>query len=226
MTKALLCVVLDTKAFGDAPLARARAIFDAGADWIQLRDREVESARLFEVARALVEARRAAMAQGDPARALRVVVNRRVDLARAAGADGVHLGFDALAPTAARQVLGPSSAPFAHPIGRSLHSPEEVAAASGAADLDYVHLAPIWDPRSKPASRPPLGLARLEAACRYGLPVFAQGGIDADRAAAAARAGAAGVALTGAVAGAGDPAEALGPIRAALDLVDARNRTD
>ena len=221
MSRALLCVVLDAKALGDAPAARARAIFDAGADWIQLRDRAVPTLRLFEVARALVEARDGASAGGaDPCRR-RVIVNRRGDVARAAGADGVHLGFDALSPGGTRRVLGAGRAE-ASQVGRSLHAPEEVALAAHEDGLDYVHLAPIWDPISKPASRPPLGPAGLEAACRHGVPVFAQGGIDAERAARAIGAGAVGVALTGAVAGAKDPAEALAPIRAALDLVAAK----
>lgn len=230
MSAAIVCVVLDVPALGDAPRDRARALFEAGADWIQLRDRAAESATLFRVACALMRARADAVGATD-ARRLRVIVNRRADVARAAGADGVHLGFDALAPGLARQVLRPAAAepaasasdggPFARPIGRSLHAPEEVATAASTGGLDYVHLAPIWSPLSKPATRPPLGLAALQAACRTGVPVLAQGGIDAARAGQAARAGAAGVALTGSVTRAGDPAEALAPIRAELDLVAA-----
>ena len=87
----LLCVVLDAAAFGDDASARARALFRAGADWLQLRDRGVSDAQLLAVARALVEARDTVEGEvGARADRLRVVVNKRADVARAGGADGAH----------------------------------------------------------------------------------------------------------------------------------------
>lgn len=208
--------MLDGVGFGDAPEPRARALFAAGADWIQLRDRTLPDARLLALARALVAARDAAIADpGQPRRErLRVLVNRRVDVARAAQADGVHLGFDALAAEDARSLLGASAR-----IGRSLHSVDEVrAAATGEARPDYVHLAPIWDPLSKPAERPALGVAALRAAAQTGLPVFAQGGLDPARTVEAIAAGAAGIAVTGALARGGAPEALLLPLREHLDV--------
>jgi len=150
-------------------------------------------------------ARAGARARGGRAR---VIVNRRVDVALAIGADGVHLGFDAMEVAAARRLLGPDAL-----VGVSCHSTDEVRAARGAS---YAQLAPIFAPLSKLASRPPLGLAALGRAAG-GPPVLAQGGIDAAGAAALASAGAAGVAVTGAILLAPDPAQAAAALRSALD---------
>jgi len=197
----LLCLV----AGADAPRAAIAAAVEGGVDLLQLRERALGGAALLAwvdgVARAL----------GGAARRVKILVNRRVDVALAAEADGVHLGFDALPPAEARALLGPDRL-----VGVSAHAPEELAAAA-AAGADYAHLAPIFAPFSKPATRPALGLAALAAARDAGLAVLAQGGIDPERAAAAVRAGAAGVAVTGAVLGAADPGAAARALRAALD---------
>jgi thiamine-phosphate pyrophosphorylase len=146
---------------------------------------------------------------------LKVLVNRRVDVALAIGADGVHLGFDALSPNAAASLLE-SLAPSGAEIGISAHTSEEVKAAAETA-ATYAHLAPIWTPLSKPATRRALGVEALAAASRTGLPVFAQGGITPERCAAALAAGAVGVAVTGDILLARDPGRAAAALRAALD---------
>lgn len=200
--RALLCAVLDAGAFGSDPERTAERLFAAGVDWIQIRDRTLESDALFRTASAIVRAagcvseRRSRDAPTDAAqRVPRVIVNRRVDIALAAGADGVHLGFDAVDVTSARALLGDDAL-----IGRSFHSVEEVDRAAREAPArapSYAHLAPIWNPSSKPASRQPLGERALRAAAGLGLPVFAQGGVDEARVGAALAAGAAGIAVTG-----------------------------
>ncbi len=178
----------------------------AGVDWVQIRERELEAGALLAHAEAVTQAARAgARARGGR---VRLIVNRRVDVALAIGADGVHLGFDAMDVAAARRLLGPDAL-----VGVSCHSADEVRAARGAS---YAQLAPIFAPFSKVASRPPLGLAALRAAAG-GPPVLAQGGIDAAGAAAATAAGAAGVAVTGAILLAPDPAQAAATLRSALD---------
>lgn len=206
--------MLDVAALGDDPAKRAGALFAAGADWIQLRDRTPPDASLLRVARALIDARSAARAEvGARADRLRVIVNKRVDLALAAGADGVQLGFDAMDVPEARALVGSRAA-----LGRSLHSVAEVKQeAARDAPADYVHLAPIWSPNSKPAERPALGAEALAEAARAGLPVFAQGGLDPDRAAEAVAAGAAGIAVTGALARGALPDAFLTPFRKRLD---------
>ena len=214
----ILVAVLDGAALGPAPEARARALFAAGVDWIQLRDRTLEAAALFRLARALVAARDGAGGQA-------VIVNKRCDVALAAGADGVHLGLDAIGVEAARALfrdVGANAERTSPWIGASLHGLEELerALASGATP-DYVHLAPIWPPRSKPAERPELGLEALAAAARIGaargVRVIAQGGLDAERAGAAVEAGAAGIAVTGLLTQAADPLAGARALRAALD---------
>lgn len=188
---------------GDLAAIVAAAV-RGGVDWVQIRDRELSGARLLALAAEIAEAARAAARDVD----LRVLVNRRADVALAMAADGVHLGFDAMGVADARRVVGADAL-----IGVSAHSPEEV----GTEDADYAHLAPIFTPLSKAASRAPLGLQALAAAVGAGIPVLAQGGIDAERAAAARAAGAAGVAVTGAILGAPDPQAATAALRRALD---------
>jgi thiamine-phosphate pyrophosphorylase len=181
----------------------------AGVDWIQVRDRELEDLDLLHH---VDEIRRAA---GPRAR---VLVNRRVDVALAAGADGVHLGFDGMPPEAARRLLGPGAL-----IGIATHAPEELAGAAPGL-LSYAHLAPIFQPLSKTGSRPPLGLAAIREAARHGVPVIAQGGIEAGNARSCLEAGAAGVAVTGSILACADPAAAAAAIRAALGARSAGER--
>lgn len=180
-----------------------------GVDWLQIRDHELEGAALLALARELSRvARRAAAARNG---SVRILVNRRVDVALALGADGVQLGTGAMAPADARRCL-----PAGASIGVSLHAPEEVPAAL-AAGATHAQLAPIWSPLSKPAERPALGVARLREATRFGLPILAQGGVRADRCAEAVAAGARGVAVTGDILLAGDVFAAAAALRAALD---------
>ena len=212
----ILCAVLDAAALGERPRSFAAALFAAGVDWIQLRDRGLHDERLFQLAVALVSAREdaqeAASATPEPSRpSPRVLVNRRIDVALAARADGVDLGFDALEASEARTLLGGAAL-----IGASLHSLEEIEATAGSG-LDYAHLAPIWDPISKPASRPALGLELLSLASAVGLPLLAQGGVDPARCAAAVAAGAAGIAATGSLSGADAPIAVAARLRRGLD---------
>ena len=126
----------------------------------------------------------------------------------AIGAEGVHLGFDALDPATARKLLGPDAL-----LGVSCHTPEEVHEAAGAS---YAHLAPIFPPLSKTSSRPALGLGALRAAAGA-RPVLAQGGVELGNAGDCLKAGAAGIAVTGAVLMTDDPGAAAARLRAALD---------
>lgn len=182
-------------------------------DRVQIRERALDGAELLAHARELGDVARRAAGR----RAVEIIVNRRLDIALALAADGVHLGFDAVPVEVARS-LDPARGRAGSPwqIGVSAHSPAEVfrAAADGAT---YAHLAPILVPLSKPAGRPPLGWPALVEACRAGIPVIAQGGITAERAGEAVRTGAAGVAVSGAILLAEDPGEAAARLRNALD---------
>jgi thiamine-phosphate pyrophosphorylase len=174
----------------------------AGVDWIQVRARELEDGALLDH---VDEIRQAV---GDRSR---VLVNRRVDVALAARADGVHLGFDGMPPQTARQLLGRDAL-----IGIATHHPGELAGAAGAS-LAYAHLAPIFPPLSKAPSHTPLGLAALQEAARHGVPILAQGGIGAENARSCIEAGAAGVAVTGSILACADPGAATAALRNALD---------
>jgi len=186
----------------------------AGVDLVQVRERELGGAALLgHVDELLAAARRGARARSG---AVRVVVNRRVDVCLAAGAEGVHLGFDAVPPLVARRLLGPAAW-----IGVSTHAPAELPGLAGG-EATYAHLAPVFAPLSKPQERPPLGLDALREACAGPLPVLAQGGVTAERAGACLRAGASGVAVTGEILLAPDPAAATRALRAALDAVTRR----
>jgi thiamine-phosphate pyrophosphorylase len=201
----ILCLVVD-RAASPRPLSETVAAACAGGvDWLQLRDRELEGADWLRWGEELADAAR------RHAPEVRILVNRRVDVALAMGADGVHLGFDAMPAADARPLLGQETL-----IGASTHGVDEVRALSNS-PIDYLHLAPIYTPYSKPASRSPLGTKVLAEACRHGMPVIAQGGIDPQRCSAILQAGAAGVAITGTLLAAEDPQKTAEAFRAALD---------
>jgi thiamine-phosphate pyrophosphorylase len=199
--------VVDREAAGP-DLARAvQAAVAAGVDQVQVRERRLSGARLLAHAREIAAAARSGARESGAE--VRVVVNRRADIALAIAADGLHLGFDAMEIAAARRLLGPRAC-----IGVSAHSVADVAAAM---DADQAHLAPIFPPLSKHGTRPALGLEAIAAAARTGGPVLAQGGITAENAGDAVRAGAIGVAVTGAILLADDVASATHALRAALN---------
>ena len=135
-----------------------------------------------------------------------VFVHARPDLARAVGAEGVHLRVGDLAPNDARLVLGSGW------IGRSVHSNEEAAVAldEGA---DYLMAGSVFETRSHPG-RPALGLEWLAAIVKLGRPVVAIGGITPARAAEVRGAGAWGVAVIAAAWNADDPAAATSALLA------------
>ncbi len=201
----LLCLVTDRRSARLPLVETVAAAVAAGVDWVQVREKDLDGAALLALTQSLSDAARAACD------AVRILVNRRVDVALAAGADGVHLGFDAVPPEVARRLLGGSAL-----IGVATHAPGELG-PEACATLSYAQLAPVFPPLSKPGERPALGLAALSQAARTGPPLLAQGGIDASNASACVEAGAAGVAVTGAILGAADPGAAAAALRRALD---------
>lgn len=152
------------------------AIADArAADWIQVREKDLSARDLYALCLDLVEIARPA--------GIRVLVNERADVARAAGADGVHFPSNALEPW---RVGG-----F---CGVSCHSEAELMAAQ-AEGASYAVLGPVFAPGSKDYRGPVMGLeefARLVRLVR--IPVFALGGVTAASAKSCLEAGAAGVA--------------------------------
>jgi len=126
---------------------------------------------------------------------VRLIVNDRVDLAEAVGADGVHLGQDDLPPEAARRLLGPDAV-----IGYSTHNVEQALAASKL-PISYLAIGPIFQTTSKTDTSPVLGLDCLRAVRRAigALPLVAIGGITHANARSVIEAGADSVAVISAL---------------------------
>lgn len=183
----------------------ARLAAGAGADAVQFREkRPWTTARLVATARAMREATASTRA--------RVVVNDRVDVAAAASVPAVHLGKDDVDAATARRVLGREAL-----LGATAHTLAEALEASRE-DVDYLGVGPVFGTSSKADARPPMGLAGLsEIARAVSKPVIAVGSITAERVGPVLEAGAAGVAVLSAVAGAQDPALATHRIREAID---------
>lgn len=205
-----LYALADPAAAGGRDLAElaARAV-TGGATLVQLRDKQGATRAMIETARAI----KAALAgSGVP-----VLVNDRVDVALAAGADGIHLGQDDMTPEDARRLMGRGAI-----VGLTVKT-EAHAAASSAASLDYVCIGGVFETLSKDNPDPPVGLdglARLAAAVRRrapGLAVAAIAGMSAARAPAVIHAGADGIAVISALWRAGDAAVAATELRAAVD---------
>ncbi len=192
ISKMELYIVTDRKASrGRDHMSMVRAALDGGADVIQLRDKDLSGRDLYALARemaSLVHASRA-----------RFIVNDRLDIALAAGADGVHLGQYDLPVAAARSLSPPSFI-----IGASVGSVEEALAAErdGA---DYIALSPVFSTPTKDDAGPGHGLEVLrEIKAAVKLPVIAIGGVNAGNVTEVVAAGADGVAVISAVLGADD----------------------
>jgi len=193
-------------------LAQARSAVEAGVDLIQVRERDLEAAALAALVADLL-----AITRRTPTR---VVVNDRLDIALAAGADGVHLRGDSIATAEARRL-----APAGFLVGRSVHSAAEAAAAG---DAHYLIAGTVFPSRSKDASQPLLGVDGLRAIVSSSpAPVLAIGGLTPEHFDAVAATGAAGIAAIGLFTG--DADQAVGGC-GAIDLrevvADARRRFD
>ncbi len=173
-----------------------RAALQAGAPAIQLRDKTADARSLFDQARALLRLTRAHGAL--------LFVNDRLDVALAAGADGVHLGPDDLPVAAARRAV-----PLDFLVGFSTDDPglARRAAADGAA---YIGCGAVFGTTTKDVGDErigPEGLRRVVDAVR--VPVIGIGGVTPANVAELARVGAAGAAVVGAVMTAPDVAAAV-----------------
>jgi thiamine-phosphate pyrophosphorylase len=187
----VICLVTDRRRLAEGSNASNRlvelvsAAASAGVDLIQVRERDLEAREQTDLVRRCVDAVRGTRSK--------VIVNDRVDVALAAGADGVHLRSDSIDASAARRIL-----PTGAVVGRSAHSAEEAAEASRQGGLDYLILGTMFETRSKPSTHCLLTLEELSAASRLSsIPILAIGGITTDRARDIARSGAAGIAAIG-----------------------------
>lgn len=183
---------------------------EGGATLIQLRDKTSDTRKFIERARSVREA-----VKGRDAT---FVVNDRVDVALASGADGVHLGQEDMHPEDARKLLGPDAV-----IGLTIKNLDHVAAAPLDA-VDYLAVGGVFETRSKDNPDAPVGLDGLReivAAIHkrgFGKPVCAIAGITADRVPGVIANGADGVCVVSAVISQVQPMQAARALRALVDV--------
>ncbi len=200
LARARLYLVGDERAV-DRALAPALA---AGVDLFQLRMKDAGDDAVLRVA----ERARALCAAHD----VPFLLNDRPDLAVRAGADGVHVGQDDVAPQDARAVMGPDAI-----VGLSTHAPDQLAAAADA-PVDYVAVGPVHATPTKPG-RPAAGAGYVAHAAAHPprVPWFAIGGLDPATLPAVLAAGATRVVVVRAITEAADPAAATARLREVLD---------
>jgi thiamine-phosphate pyrophosphorylase len=217
-----LNAIVDPERSGGHNLADlARLCAEGGATLVQLRDKASDTRAMVEEAWAIKKA----LAPF----AVPFVVNDRVDVALAAGAEGVHLGQDDMAVEDARRLLGPGAI-----IGLSVKNVSEAGAAPVAL-IDYVGSGGVYVTLSKQQKNAPIGpegLARIVAVLRgraqkekKELPICGIAGIDASNAAAVIGAGADGVAVISALSLASDPTRAARGLRQIVDAMLAKRGT-
>lgn len=194
-----LYLVTDPVLVGDLGVAgTVAAAAAAGVTVVQLRDPDADDDGFVATGR---QVRAALAGTGIP-----LVVNDRVHLVEAIGADGAHVGQGDLDAATARRMLGPEAY-----LGLSVQTLDHVEAAlrQPEADLDYLGVGPVWAQQTKPDAAEPGGTDLLAAIVRRSpWPCVAIGGIDGDRVAQVRRTGAAGVAVVSAICGRPDVAAA------------------
>ena len=180
-----ICLVTDRRL--RPPIEQAAEAAEAGVDIIHVREPGLEAAALCGIVAGVVSATRGS--------ATKVLVNDRVDVALACGADGVHLRGDSMPAARVRRMV-----PDGFLIGRSVHSASEVSGAARAVldGVDYLVAGTVFPTASKPGLSTWLGLEGLSAvAGAVRVPVLAIGGMSVERAPDVARAGARGLCAIG-----------------------------
>src|SRR5215470_2131205 len=192
----------------------AHAVANGGATLVQLRDKHSDTRRFIEQARAI----KAALLSED----VPLVINDRVDVALASGADGVHVGQDDMSVVDARRLLGPDAI-----IGLSIKTIAQAEAAPVEL-VSYVGIGGVFATTSKDNPEPPIGvygLARIAGVFRKRapkLPLVAIAGINEKNAADVIDAGADGVAVISALSRQTDPTLAARHLRGIVDAAIAK----
>jgi thiamine-phosphate pyrophosphorylase len=205
-----LYVVTDRQLTGGRPLLTVvEAALRGGARAFQLREKDLAPRELYPLA---LEMRQLTRAYGA-----RLLINDRIDVALAVGADGVHLTAVSLPAHVARQLLGPERL-----IGISTHNLAEArAAAEGGAD--FVVFGPVFFTPSKAPYGQPVGLDALRAVrAAVKIPLLAIGGVKKANLDQVLAAGAEGIAVISAVISADDPAAATQDLLATLHAARAK----
>ena len=201
-----LYVILDPEQSGERSLTSiARQSAEGGVRLFQLRDKRSHARQTIDLAREILTSL-------HPYGAV-LLINDRVDVALAAGAQGVHLGQEDMAPEDARRLL-PSDAI----VGLTVRSLTEAAAAPLAL-VDYISIGGVFPTGSKKQTKPPIGVEGLSAIAsrlreRGAHALCAISGIGPDEIQDVVRAGVDGVAVISAVTSAADPEAATRDLRA------------
>ncbi|WP_411883914.1 thiamine phosphate synthase [Polaromonas sp. YR568] len=200
-----LYLVTDQALMRGRPLADVvAAAVQGGVSCVQLREKQLGTREFL--AQALI-LKALLTPQGIP-----LVINDRIDIALACGADGVHLGQNDLPADEARKLLPPGVF-----IGWSVESMEDVQ-QSAALPVDYLGVSPIFATPTKTDTKDPWGLEGLAVVrAATPLPLVAIGGIHASNARAVLRAGADGLAVVSALCAADDPWAAATTLRSLCD---------
>jgi thiamine-phosphate pyrophosphorylase len=202
----------------DTPLSAGRGVVETvmaavrgGATLVQLRDPLAKAGELVRLGHAL---KAALDTVGVP-----LIVNDRPDVAFAIGAAGVHVGQDDLPVEAVRRLLGPDAI-----IGLSITDISEMRRVPWGL-IDHIGVGPVVSKGVKPDAAEPMGLKGLSACVMASRkPIVAIGGIGVENAADCISAGADGVAVVAAIAGASDPETAARRLRCTVDFALAAKR--
>jgi thiamine-phosphate pyrophosphorylase len=179
--------ITDSRLTGLSHAEQVLRLIRGGARLIQLREKHLDAREFFREAEAAMSLAREA--------GVRLIINDRVDIALATGADGVHLGQDDLPPEAARRILGERAV-----IGFSTHNIEQAMAAARL-PIDYLAIGPIFPTSSKENPDPTVGLDGLRRVREAvpSLPLVAIGGITLETAQETYAAGADSLAVIGSI---------------------------
>jgi thiamine-phosphate pyrophosphorylase len=190
-------------------ISLVRSAVAGGVSLVQLRDKTSSTREMIEQARALKQALAGT--------GVSLLINDRVDVALAAGADGVHVGREDISAQDARRILGPN-----HILGITVKSLDEVRAIDPGI-VDYASIGGVFETGSKHNPDAPIGLMGLRdcvaalTAGAPGLPRCAIAGIDATRAEAVMATGLDGICVISAITKAADPHAAAAQLRAVVD---------
>lgn len=186
----------------------ARLAVAGGATVVQIRDKHASAPEFIALARAT----QAAIA-GTGAK---LIINDRLEVARAVGADGIHIGQSDMPYLDARRIMGPNAI-----IGLSVETMDHVAQAEEWG-VDYMGISPIFDTPTKTDTAPAWGLDGLaRARSATSCPLVGIGGINPENTADVIRAGADGVAVVSAICAAKDPEAAARNLLAQIDAARA-----
>jgi thiamine-phosphate pyrophosphorylase len=175
--------ITDARLSGLSHAEQVVRLSDGGARFVQLREKHLSPREFYQAAAAALAVARE--------RKVRLIINDRVDIALALGADGVHLGQDDLPPLAARELLGPQAI-----IGFSTHTHEQAREAARL-PIDYLAIGPIFNTSSKENPDAVVGLEGLRRVRQAvaSLPLVAIGGITLETAPQVIAAGADSIAV-------------------------------